>query len=615
MDSAKDFVIVGGGLSGLVIAARLTEDPDVTVTVPEAGNDHTADPRIRTPALWLSVLGSPEFDWDYHTTPQKGLNGKVIPLSQGKLLGGSSAINGQAFVANSKATVDAWGEFGNLGWDWETLYPYYKKFHTICQPSTETVNHLHLNYLDENLRSTDGPVQASFPEVIDDPIPGAWVDTLAALGHPASGDPSSGQFTGGHINPMTIDPNTHTRSDAATAYLEPVKARQNLRVITGALAEKLVIDTTGAEPRVIGVQIRKDGNPVLIKAGKEVLLAAGVFGSPKLLELSGIGSRERLERLSIPVVVDNPNVGENLQDHPNVGISFEVTDGVKTLDNISRQEPSAIAAAMEEYTTKKTGPFAIGGNFVGSILPIPDSVEFPSDEATLDEILNTASDTTPGPFSPYHATFVHSILRNRNEGPGNLFAYVAYSNFVPEEAGANIVTKATTEGNFLTICAALLHPLSLGSAHISSSDPAEKPTIDPRYLEHPLDLEVLARYFRHINRVVQTEPLSQYLKPNGRRSNDAPIDMDDLAEVKEYVKKAALSCWHPTSSCAMLPLDKGGVVDSDLKVYGVCNLRVVDSSVLPIATRGNPQTTVYAVAERAADIIRAAISSDVDVEA
>ncbi|KAI0805744.1 glucose-methanol-choline oxidoreductase-like protein [Xylaria sp. FL0064] len=577
MDSAKDFVIVGGGLSGLVLAARLTEDSKVTVTVLEAGGDHTADPRIRTPALWLSVLGTPDF------------------------------------VFNSKAAVDAWGEFGNLGWDWETLSPYYKKFHTLSRPSAETVSNLRLEYIDENLRSKDGPVQASFPDVADDPIPGAWVDTLAALGHPASGDPLSGQFTGGYINPMTIDPVSRTRSDAASAYLERIKTRANLQIITGALAEKLVFDITGDKPRVIGIQIRKDGNAVLVKAAKEVILAAGVFGSPKLLELSGIGARERLEKLSIPIVIDNPNVGENLQDHPDAGISFEVVDGLKTLDAISRQEPDAIAAAMEEYMTKKTGPFAIGGNFTGSLLPVPDLVDAPSSEPTLEEILNTATDTIPGPFSPCHAAFVRSVLRDRNEGPGNLFTYAACSNFVPEDAGADIVQKVGTKGNFLTICAAILHPLSRGSVHITSSDPAEKPAIGPRYLEHPVDLDVLARYFRFIDQIVQTEPLSKLLKPSGRRSNGAPANMNDLTEVKEYIKKAALSCWHPTSSCAMLPLDKGGVVDPNLKVYGVANLRVVDASILPIVPRGNPQTTIYAVAERAADIIRASIAGRTDM--
>ncbi|KAI0533191.1 hypothetical protein GGR58DRAFT_521919 [Xylaria digitata] len=201
-------------------------------------------------------------------------------------------------------------------------------------------------------------------------------------------------------------------------------------------------------------------------------------------------------KLSIPVVVDNPNVGENLQDHPDVCISFEVADGVKTLDDISRQEPGVIAAAMEEYTAKKSGPFVVGGNFAGSLLPVPNFADAPRDEATLEEAMNMAIDTIPGPFSPITLDF----------------------NFIPKEAGADILQTPSTEGNFLTICAALLYPLSRGSVHINSTDPADKPIIDPRYLEHPLDLEVLARYLRFIDQIIQTEALSQCLKANGRRS-------------------------------------------------------------------------------------------------
>ncbi|KAK7728761.1 hypothetical protein SLS53_009366 [Cytospora paraplurivora] len=605
MDSAHEYVIVGGGLAGLVVAVRLTEDPNISVLVLEAGEDRTTDPRIRTPASWPSLLGSDEFDWSYKTVPQQGLDGKVIPLSQGKLLGGSSAINGQAFVANSKSAVDAWAQFGNPGWDWQSLAPYFKKFHTLSRPSPAASKHLRLDYIDEAVRATDGPVQASFPEVTNDPLPTAWVDTLSALGWPASGDPFSGEFVGGYINAMSIDPDSCTRSDTATAYYGPVKARTNLHVVTGAIADKITFDTSRKVPKAVGVQVQRDGNARTVEVTKEVILAAGVFGTPKLLELSGIGDKSLLEKLGIPVIVHNHNVGENLQDHLNAGVSFEVADGVQTMDGLSRQEPEAIGAAMQEYISKKQGPFALGGNYAGSLIPVPDFVEGPEAEATLGKVLSDLDAiATPGDFSPYHTEFIRSILGKRSEGTGNLFTYAACGNFIPDGAGADIIQGASSSGNFVTICAALLFPLSRGCSHITSSDPAQKPTINPRYLSHPLDLEVLARFLRYIDTIVQGEPLAKFLKPGGRRSHGAPTDLTNLEQAKTYAKKAALSCWHPTSTCALLPKERGGVVDPNLVVYGVEGLRIVDSSVIPIATRGNPQTTVYAVAERAADLIK-----------
>lgn len=535
------------------------------------------------------------------------MNGKVVPLSQGKLLGGSSAINGQAFVANSKSAVDAWASFGNPGWDWETMAPYYKKFHTLSRPNDAAVKHLRLGYIDDKVRASDGPIQASFPDnvVIHDPLPSAWVDTLGELGYPASGDPFSGTMHGGYINAMSIDPTSRTRSDSATAYLEPAKARKNLHVETGVTVEKIVFDTTSDSPQAKGLEVKKDGKTSVVSASKEIILAAGVFGTPKLLELSGVGDRERLEKLGIKVVVDNPNVGENLQDHPNAGISFEVADGIQTMDAMSRQEPEAIGAAMQQYATEKTGPFALAGNYAGALVPVKDFTSGPDAESTYKKVMDaTATDATPGPFSALHAEYVRSLLSKPEEGSGNLFTYAACGNFVPEGAGADIIHKTGNKGSFFTICAALLFPLSRGSSHINSSNPVDKPTIDPRYMEHPLDIEVLARHLRYINTIAHTAPLNKYLKPDGRRSNGAPKDMNNLDEVKDYVRQAVLSCWHPTSTCAMLPRDKGGVVDSKLGVYGVRGLSIVDSSVLPLATRGNPQTTVYAIAERAADLIK-----------
>lgn len=435
---------------------------------------------------------------------------------------------------------------------------------------------------------------------------------------------------------MSIDPKSCTRSDSATAYFEPAKGRPNLQVLTGALAEKIIFDTSGKAPKAAGVQIRKDGKSSVLTAQREVILAAGVFGTPKLLELSGIGGRPLLEKLGIPVVVENPNVGENLQDHPSTGVSFEVADGVKTMDGLSRQEPEALNAAMHDYINHKKGPLAVGGNFAGALLPVPAFVNGDGAEALLKQILDeTAVAHIPGDFTPYHEEFVRSLLSKRSEGVANIFTYAAcgsksplalllyiYSlsqtqsptrfidhemniDFVPKGAGSTIIAQAADSGNFITVSAAPLFPLSRGYSHINTTDMSAKPTIDPRYMTHPLDVEVLARLVAYIDTISKTEPFSKLLKPGGRRSHGAPEDLTNIDLVKAYIKTSTLSCWHPTSTCALLPRERGGVVDPQLQVYGVEGLRIVDSSVIPVQTRGNTQTTVYAVAERAADLIKA----------
>ncbi|KAL2273599.1 hypothetical protein FJTKL_04196 [Diaporthe vaccinii] len=216
---------------------------------------------------------------------------------------------------------------------------------------------------------------------------------------------------------VSIDPKTGTRSDAATAYFDPAKRRPNLHVLTGALAEKIILDTVRNIPTAVGVKVSKDGKSSMFTAKTEVILAAVVLGTPKLLELSGIGGKPLLDKLGIPVMVDNPNVGENLQDHPNTGVSFEVADGVETRDGLSRQDPEALNAAMEDYINHKRGPLTVGGNFAEALLPVPDFVKGAGAEALLKQVLDdTAAVHIPGAFISYHEEFVRSLLAKPSEG-------------------------------------------------------------------------------------------------------------------------------------------------------------------------------------------------------
>ena len=518
------------------------------------------------------------------------------------MLGGSSALNGMALVATSQINADAWGELGNPGWNWETLAPYFRKSFTVTMPSEAIQKDLGLEYVSETTKGANGPIQASFPDAVEDPIAKAWIDSLKGLGYPMTGDPFSGKAFGGYTNAATIDPVTKKRSYSANAYYEPAKGRENLHVITDALVEKILFDTAaGSSPSASGVQYSKDDKVQSVKARREVILSAGTFNSPKILELSGIGSPTILEAHNIPVLVDSPGVGENFQDHPLAGLSFEVQDFINTKDDLMRRVPAALGAAMESYKSRQFGPFTIGGNYSSALLPLPDFTS-ESGKAELEELLKTVPPSPSPSFDNDLFAFVTKLLRSPHEASGGFFTYPAQADF--QGSGSSIKTKF--EENYITICVSLMHPLSRGSTHIVSSNPQDQPEIDPRYLSHPLDLELLARHTRYIDDIATSKPLVDMLKPGGKRSPGVARDLRKvpLDEVKDYVRAACKSTYHPTSTCSMMPREKGGVVDSRLKVYGAQKLRVVDASVIPIVTRGNTQASVYAVAERAADLIK-----------
>ncbi|PYI02594.1 glucose-methanol-choline oxidoreductase-like protein [Aspergillus sclerotiicarbonarius CBS 121057] len=600
-----DIVIIGGGTAGLVLAARLSENPDLQILVVEAGQDQTEDPRVQTPALWPALVAT-DSDWQFMTEPQVALNGKQLPLPHGRMLGGTSAMNGMAFIANSRANVNAWGTLGNEGWDWDTISPYYRKMFTLTLPSQEKIKELGLEYVDEKVNGVEGPIQASFPDAVDDPIANAWIESLRGLGYPMANDPFSGDTFGAYTNSASIDPISKTRSFSANAYYLPAKGRRNLHVVTRALVNKVLLETLpDGDVTATGVNYIKDDTEFTVKALREVIISAGTFNSPKILELSGIGSPTILEKSNIPVVVRNPNVGENLQDHPLSGISFEVQDFINTKDDLMRQVPEVLGAAMEDYKTRQFGPFTIGGNYSSALLPLIDFSKPNTGPNDLATVLAATVPDSSDPFSAELAAFVRSILQSPREATGGYFTYPAQADFKGSGADSQVIQSKFPE-NYITICAMLLHPLSRGTCHISSADPAKPPIVDPRYLTAPTDLEMMARHMRFIDAIASSQPLASMLKPAGKRSPGAPADLRtaSLDEVKDYVKSAARSTYHATSTCAMMPREKGGVVDSRLRVWGTKGLRVVDASVIPIVPRANCQSTVYAIAERAADLIK-----------
>ena len=519
------------------------------------------------------------------------------------MLGGSSAINAEAFIPPSKVGIDNWENLGNPGWNWEEMKPYYRKFHTLTKPFESVSHHLGLDYVDEKVRGTSGPIQASFTGRVEDPLANAWFKTFETLGWKLQGDPFSGQIAGGYSNPSTIDPVTKERSYSAIAYYQPASKRPNLHLMTGAHVQKIILEKKNATGAVAatGVKVTWSGKEVSLRARKEVIIAAGAFQSPKLLELSGIGSASLLGSLGIETVVDNPRVGENLQDHLMTGLSFEVKDGVKTIDDLARQDPAAVQAAMGEYMVNKTGPFSAAGVNSIAIIPLIDILKTQYADASMDFLKLLHSEAE----EPELKQFIRSVNRDSDEGSAMFYTYPAQGNFeVGGGAHPKDVTKANMDGYFITIGVCLLRPFSKGTVHITSADPSQKPSIDPQYLTKEIDVEVLARHLQFLEKIVRTEPLASLLKPNGKRS--APnLDLNHVDAVEQFVRTTVISNWHPVGTCAMMPMEKGGVVNEKLIVHGTKNLRVVDSSIFPTITRGNPVSTVYAVAEKAADLIKA----------
>lgn len=517
-------------------------------------------------------------------------------------------------VYPSKSGIDAWGKLGNRGWDWDTLAPYYRKYHTFHAPSQQTSERLALGYLDKDLQGTTGPIQTSFAE--DNlPLAEAWPKTFRNLNFAMTGDPLSGEANGGFSNPSSVDPRTGTRSYAGNAYYNlEVRNRPNLHVLTETMVEKVIFDklesegATDASVSAIAVQVMdKDGKSHVFRSNKEIILAAGCLQSPKVLQLSGIGDERLLESHGISTVIVNEYVGKNLQDHPYVSLSFEVADGVQTGDVM--RDPKVVDALMAQYQTSRSGPFAAGAASSQAYMPVVDFLDTKGrSELTqlLEEFLNKNPNDAEFPAKKQQFDRLRSILESSDDASIQyLMAPLQYDS----SAGPDIKAMYSLErpGNYITILTCLSHPFSRGNVQICSSDPEEKPVVNPNYLSHPLDLEILARHLQYLEILTRTQPLASMLRENGRRIPEGRF-VGDLSSAKDHAIRTCVSNYHPCGSCAMMPKELGGVVNERLIVHGTCNLRVVDASVFPLSPRGNIQSSVYAVAERAADLIKEDLS-------
>ncbi|KAJ5814801.1 hypothetical protein N7474_006578 [Penicillium riverlandense] len=586
-----DYIIIGGGTAGLAVAAGLSEDPSVNVGVIEAGKDQTKNELVQTPALFPQMLGIPEYDWMLFTVPQKANRDKVHALTRGKMLGGSSATNGMMYVRGSKRDYDDWSAFGR-GWSWPSMAPYFRRHETFDDTRTGLPSDANITNYNAGSHGRSGAIQTSFNNWRT-PLERSFIDA----GKEASGimesprDPWGGDHLGFFSSLATVDRKTRkgTRSYAASAYLLPNIRRPNLRILTDALAMKVILQGTVA----CGVRIHCSGQTHDISAAREVVLSCGTYKSPQILELSGIGDPNILAQAGVSCKVPLPGVGANLQDHIVTAAVYELKDGTSSFDAL--RDPRIMQEHLDMYSKDSQGILAYATSGMG-FLPYSKIVCSAELEQTCQKILRSPAKT---PFQRKQQEQIVEQLRSHSSG--NIQFILTQGTLNVEEVIGNqgkfAKTLAEGDRDGFTIVACLQYPASRGTVHITSTEPAKNPAVDPAFLTHPADVDVLAAGLGFCDKIAQSSALKD--KVHRRAYPPENVNLHDRAAASEAVKDFCMTEYHPCGTCAIEQ-----VVDEKLKVYGVQRLRVVDASVFPGNVSGNILSTVYAVAEKAVDLIK-----------
>ena len=523
-----DYIVIGAGSAGCVLAARLSEDPTVRVLLLEAGPRDTSL-WIHLPIGYGKTMWSNSVNWRFNTEPEPNMNGRRIYWPRGKTLGGSSSINGLIYIRGQREDYDRWAALGNRGWGWDGVLPYFVK----SEGNQRGAGEFHGGH---------GPLKVSDIGTRD-PLIDAFIAGAGQIGVPRNDDfNGQAQEGAGYFQLTTCK---GWRCSTAKAYLEPARARPNLRVETGAFASGLIMEGR----RAVGVRWRQAGAMRSARARAEVLLSAGAIQSPQLLQLSGIGPAALLARHGIAVVHDAPGVGENLQDHLQIRVICEST---RPTTNDQLNSWIGRARLGLQWLMFRTGPLAVGINQGGCFMHV-----LPAEAKTPDiqfHVATLSADMAGGKVHPYSG---------------------------------------------FTMSTCHLRPESRGHIRIRSTDPFQPPEIQPNYLATELDRRTTVAGVKAARAIAATPAMRPFVK----REVKPGLGVASDEALLEFCRDTGATIFHPSGTCKMGP-DAMAVLDERLRVRGVERLRVVDCSAMPTLVSGNTNAAAVMMAEKAADIIR-----------